>query len=85
MQNADAVKEFMRTPDRYSPILSGYDPMIFLQSGQLVDGVLEYALHDPNSGTVILFSSLETQNQFMQAPDRNSKALTIILNAVNKK
>ncbi len=38
MQNADAAKEFMRTPDRYSPVLSGYDPMIFLQSGQLVDG-----------------------------------------------
>ena len=85
MQNAEAVKQFMQAPDRFSPILSGYDPMLFLESGQLVDGTLEHALHDPSSGTVILFATAESQKKFKADPARNAKALSYILSAAAKK
>lgn len=85
LENPAAVQEFLRTPDRYSPVLSGYDPMVFLESGDLVEGSLEYALHDPKSGIVILFSSAETQAKFKSDPMRNTNALSYILNAMNKK
>ncbi len=85
MESPEAVKEFMQAPDRYSPVLSGYDPMIFLESGKLVDGTLEFALHDPTSGTIILFASADSQAKFKADPARNSKALGYILNATSKK
>lgn len=85
MESPEAVQEFMQTPDRYSPVLSGYDPMIFLESGKLVDGTLEHALYDPNSGMIILFSSADSQSKFKADPVRNTKALGFILNAATKK
>lgn len=85
MESPEAVKEFMQSPDRYSPVLSGYDPMVFLEKGKLVDGTLEHALYDPNSGTVVLFASAESQAKFKADPVRNTKALGYILNAANKK
>jgi len=85
MESPEAVKEFVQAPDRYSPVLSGYDPMIFLETGKLVDGTLEYALYDPSSGTVILFARADSQTKFKADPARNTKALSYILNAANKK
>ncbi|MDX1930561.1 MAG: thioredoxin family protein [Pirellulaceae bacterium] len=85
MENPEAVREFMQAPDRFSPVLSGYDPMVFLESGKLVDGTLENALYDPNSGMIILFSSASSQNKFKADPVRNTKALGYILNAATKK
>jgi thioredoxin-related protein len=85
MESPEAVKEFMKSPDRYSPVLSGYDAMIFLETGKLVDGTLDYALHDPNSGVVILFANADSQNKFKADPARNTKALGYILNAASKK
>ena len=85
MESPEAVNEFLQAPDRYSPVLSGYDPMIFLEKGKLVDGALEHALYDPNSGTVILFANAESQSKFKADPARNTKALGYILNAANKK
>jgi thioredoxin-related protein/YHS domain-containing protein len=84
LASPEAVKQFMQAPDRYSPVLSGYDPMIFLLEGNLVEGTLEYALHDPTSGMVVLFANAETQQQFKADPARHTKALTHILNAANK-
>ena len=84
-QNADAVKKFLQTPDRFSPILSGYDPMVFLATGQLIEGTIEHALHDPASGTVILFANADSQKQFKADPAKNAKALSYILNAATKK
>jgi len=85
LQNADSVKQFMQAPDRFSPILSGYDPMVFLATGQLIDGTIEHALHDPASGTVILFATADSQKQFKEDPARNAKALSYILNEAVKK
>ncbi len=85
METPEAAKEFLQAPDRYSPLLSGYDPMIFLATGNLVDGTLENALYDPSSGTIILFASADSQTKFKAEPARNTKALGYILNAANKK
>ncbi len=85
LQNADAVKQFMQAPDRFSPILSGYDPVVFLSTGQLIDGTIEHALHDPSSGTVVLFASADTQKQFKADPAKNATALNYILSAAVKK
>ena len=85
MESPEAVDEFLQAPDRYSPVLSGYDPMIFLETGKLVDGALAHALHDPSSGTVILFANAESQQRFKTDPARNVKALSYVLGAANKK
>ena len=85
MESPEAVREFMHTPDRYSPVLSGYDPMVFLETGKLVDGTLDHALYDPTSGTIILFAGVDSQTKFKADPARNTKALGYILNAASKK
>jgi thioredoxin-related protein len=85
MESLEAAREFLQSPDRYSPVLSGYDPMIFLETGKLVDGTLEHALYDPNSGMIILFANANSQTKFKADPARNTKALGYILDAATKK
>jgi protein disulfide-isomerase len=36
--SAEEQETFLREPDRYTPVLTGYDPLRFLKTGQLVDG-----------------------------------------------
>lgn len=37
-------QKFLADPDRYSPVMVGYDPVKFLQTGELVDGRVANAL-----------------------------------------
>lgn len=61
--SADARKKFLANPDDYSPMLTGYDPVVFADNGELVDGSAEILakLHD---GRVVTFSSEETYKRF---------------------
>jgi YHS domain-containing protein len=84
LHSAEAVQQFMTAPDKFSPILSGYDPMIFLQEGKLVEGSVQHGLHDSVSGGVFFFSSAESKKAFEAEPERNARALTYVLREAMK-
>ncbi len=84
MQNAQTAQQFLQKPDTYSPMLSGYDPMVFLIEGKLVDGKTEYAMQDPSTSVVVLFSSSQSRDQFKNDQENAIKALRLIRDAASK-
>jgi hypothetical protein len=73
------VAEFLANPDGSSPTLSGYDAMIFLNEGKLVEGSLQFGLHEEVSGAIFLFSSAENKAAYEANYDRNTQALNTVL------
>ena len=73
------MQQFLQNPDACSPVLSGYDPMVFLNEGKLVEGDLKYGLHEQISGSILLFSSSESKQNYEQNYDRNTQALQVVL------
>lgn len=59
---------FLRSPDVFSPVLSGVDPVALLETGRQVPGKREFGLEYAN--TVYLFSSEASLKQFCASPDR---------------
>ena len=59
---------FKKFPDRLAPVISGYDPVIFADRQQLVDGARELGVS--YKGQVYLFSNKQSLQQFWTAPDR---------------
>ena len=74
-----AVDQFLKDPDACSPVLAGYDPMLFLKEGKLIDGQVQYGLHDPASGAIMLFTSEASKAAYRQDFERNARALETIL------
>jgi len=72
-------QEFLQSPDNSSPVLAGYDPMVFLNSGTLVDGNIQHGLLEQVSGSILLFSSEESKQAYEQNYDRNTQALQVVL------
>lgn len=70
----DEQRAFWEQPDRYSPMLSGYDPVQFAEQRQLVPGKRQHGVfyfdralgHDK----VFLFADEATLAQFWQSPQR---------------
>ena len=68
--DSSALDRFLTAPDDYSPLLAGYDPVIYHEEGRLVDGLESNGVFmgkKPNL-RVILFQSAETQQKFKQEP-----------------
>ena len=61
-------QRFLANPDRYAPVLSGYDPVVYADQKQLVEGKREFGvfLHD----RIYLFQSETNLQQFVQFKDR---------------
>jgi len=59
-------QRFLANPDYYSPVLSGYDPVIALQEGRLIAGHRKHGVFYQNR--VYLFDSEANLNRFSQAP-----------------
>ncbi len=79
LSSPQAMREFLQNPDKSSPIMSGYDAMAFLTEGKLVEGNIQYGLHEQVSGSILLFSSAESKQAYQQDFDRNTQALKIVL------
>ena len=79
LSSPEAMREFLQNPDRSSPVMSGYDAMIFLTKGKLVEGDIQYGLHEQISGSILLFESAESKQAYEQNFDRNTQALRIVL------
>lgn len=64
-----AQRAFLATPDQYSPVLSGVDPVVAVDQRKSVAGQREYAVQYPTStGRFYLFSSQETLEKFWENP-----------------
>ncbi len=79
LSSPEAMREFLQNPDKSSPIMSGYDAMVFLNEGKLVEGSIQHGLHEQVSGSILLFSSPESKQAYQQDFDRNTQALKIVL------
>jgi protein disulfide-isomerase len=62
------VKKFLTNPDLYSPVHSGYDPVLALDNQTLVPGRREYGVYSDNR--VYLFADEASRRKFEQNPQR---------------
>ena len=63
---------FKSSPDKFSPVLAGYDPVEFHESGTLVDGQEENGVFMGKAPEqkIVLFSSKETRKLFQSDPQK---------------
>jgi thiol-disulfide isomerase/thioredoxin/YHS domain-containing protein len=60
-------QKFLANPDYYTPILSGYDPVAFIEAGQLVEGRRAHGfIHE---GKIYMFASEDSLQRFWGARD----------------
>lgn len=64
------LKRFQEDPDSFSPILAGYDPVVFHESGKLVDGLEEHGVFMGKSShqRVVLFATAADREKFQKEP-----------------
>ena len=68
--SAENLRTFQQDPDANSPILAGYDPVLFLETGKLVDGLEKHGVFmgkTPNQ-RIVLFANAQTRSEFQSAP-----------------
>jgi protein disulfide-isomerase len=58
----DQQQKFLEDPDRYAPMLSGFDPVRYLEQGQLVEGRRQHGLWYRNQ--MFLFADEASLEQF---------------------
>ncbi len=66
------LREFQKDPDKFSPLLAGYDPVIYHDQGLLVDGREENGVFmgKLENQRIILFSSDESRAKFQSSPEK---------------
>jgi YHS domain-containing protein len=60
-------ESFLRNPDAYAPMLSGYDPVRLAQRGEAVEGKRAYGLRTPD-GRIVLFADEQALEQYKKSP-----------------
>jgi len=60
-------QRFLADPDRYSPVLSGYDPTRYVDRGELVPGQRRHGMWF--RGKIYLFADEESLDRFSTAPE----------------
>ena len=66
-------QKFLANPNRFAPVMSGIDPVVFLGNGKVVPGDRRFGL--TYHGTVYLFSSEESLQAFWNEPQRFSSMI----------
>ena len=64
----DQQREFLSDPDRFSPVLSGLDPVELTLNNRPVPGIREHGVFYRNQ--IYLFSSEQSLQQFWSAPEK---------------
>lgn len=59
-------QRFLANPDKYSPMLSGYDPVLYLEQGRMVDGKRQHGI--VHEGQMYLFADEATLDRFCKQP-----------------
>lgn len=68
-----ARDQFLESPDRYAPILAGFDPVVFTENGELVAGNREHGRFIDDR--IVLFTSEESFLKFKEEPMKYIKAV----------
>lgn len=78
-----AAKQFMATPDSFTPVLSGHDPLVLLREGRLVEGAIYDGVlrHD---NLLFIFSAQENKDYFYANYDRLVKELETAISQAGK-
>ncbi len=74
---------FRMAPDAYSPLLAGFDPVMFEEKGKLIEGLRENgAFFGGNDGPkiVVLFKDMQSRTKFEAEP---AKYIQIVRQAMN--
>lgn len=79
LSSEEARNEFLSDPDKQSPVLSGYDPMLLLNEGRLVEGSVQWGLLEEVSGAFLFFSSEQLKQEYERNFENNTRALAIIM------
>ena len=75
---------FLADPDRLSPLLAGFDPVVFEETGKLVEGDEKFGTFmgkKPNQ-RIVLFKTADTRERFQNEP---SKYLNVVRKAMTDK
>jgi thiol-disulfide isomerase/thioredoxin/YHS domain-containing protein len=72
-QNAAAQQQFLSDPDRYSPMLSGYDPVSYAEKGEFVAGKRDHGIRFRDQ--FVLFASEESLRSFSADSNRYVEAV----------
>jgi thioredoxin-related protein len=62
----DAQRKFLANPDGFSPALSGFDPVVFAQRGEMVEGKRSFGI--TFNRQIFLFADEASRNAFEQSP-----------------
>jgi YHS domain-containing protein len=73
----DSQQRFLANPDYYSPVFSGYDPVKYLETGELVSGKRNYGVF---YDTMYLFADEMSRSRFESDPQRYSGAIRQAMN-----
>ncbi len=57
-------KQFLANPHVYAPLMAGYDPVRFAETGQLVPGRREFGLYIDDPGPIALFADEAALERF---------------------
>ena len=70
--NKAKLEMFQSGPETYSPVLAGYDPVKFHESGELIDGVTKHGVFMGTAPKhrIVLFSSQESRDKFQADPKK---------------
>lgn len=63
-------QHFLAEPDRFAPMVRGYDPVLALDQNKAVPGLREFGMKC--DGRIYLFSCAETRDHFERNPTRYS-------------
>ena len=74
---------FLANPDQLSPLLAGFDPVIFEETGKLIEGKEEFGafMGETPHQRVVLFKTADTRDRFQKAP---VKYLNIVRGAMTR-
>jgi YHS domain-containing protein len=60
-------QKFLTNPDYYTPVLSGFDPVLFVEQGHLVEGRREHGF--THEGRIYMFTSEQNLQTFWNSRD----------------
>ena len=68
--SAEAMTKFQADPDAFSPLLAGFDPVVFQKTGKLISGLEQHGVFMGKAPhqRVVLFSTAESRTEFQTNP-----------------
>ncbi|HMP79153.1 MAG TPA: thioredoxin family protein [Pirellulaceae bacterium] len=71
------LEKFLHDPDRFSPLLAGFDPVLYHEQGHLIQGDKSNGLFMHQNGVpqIVLFRDSETRERFRAQPELYVEAI----------